>query len=304
MKLHNQQIESFDGTALTTYKAGTDGSWFCLSNGLGGSFSAWRHLIDFSANDHRILSWDYRGLYRSAVPERVHDVSIETQAKDLIAVMDSEGVQSAVHMGWSMGVQVVLELYKQAPERVLGMVLIGGASGQPLETVLDGNPVSQYIRPLVDRLHAWEPVIGEYAPRAATYAAALVPIAKFTGLVSRSADNSILRELVSEWMTLDFDCYFETFKALADHNVREILPSIDVPALIIVGDRDLFTPVSVSEEMHRQIPKSELLVVRKGTHYVPLEFSDLLNLRIQKFVRDRLQNSPEGTQRPANPSKE
>jgi len=59
---------------------------------------------------------------------------------------------------------------------------------------------------------------------------------------------------------------------------------VNVPTLIVVGDKDIMTPVAVSEAMHAQITDSELFVIRNGTHYVPVEYSELLNLRVEKFL--------------------
>jgi len=57
--------------------------------------------------------------------------------------------------------------------------------------------------------------------------------------------------------------------------------------LIIAGDRDLFAPRELAFQMARRIPEAETLIVPGGTHFVPLEYPELVSLRIEKFVRDR-----------------
>jgi hypothetical protein len=49
----------------------------------------------------------------------------------------------------------------------------------------------------------------------------------------------------------------------------------------------MFTPVWVSRLMQERLPDAELLVVRGGTHTAYLEQPDLVNLRIEKFLRER-----------------
>ena len=55
------------------------------------------------------------------------------------------------------------------------------------------------------------------------------------------------------------------------HSAREILPTINVPVLIVAGDRDNMTPRILSEEMHKMISGSSLLVVEGGSHTAPIE---------------------------------
>jgi pimeloyl-ACP methyl ester carboxylesterase len=57
--------------------------------------------------------------------------------------------------------------------------------------------------------------------------------------------------------------------------------------LVIVGERDLVTPRPIAEPLARQIPGVELFVVRGATHFVLLEFPELVNLRVEKFLREQ-----------------
>jgi len=41
---------------------------------------------------------------------------------------------------------------------------------------------------------------------------------------------------------------------------------------VSTGDRDLMTPPSTAEHMHRRIPNSRLVVIKGGTHYTPVEY--------------------------------
>ena len=280
------RVASFDGTDLAAYTVGSVGPWLCLSNGLGGSLEAWRHLVNHFEPDYRILSWDYRGLYKSGKPASPTDVGVEVQARDLLAVLDAAGVERAVHVGWSMGVQVLLELYRIAPERVEALVLIGGAAGKPLSTVFGGKPVAQLARPIIDKLHQLEPFYRPFPPKVAA-ARFLIPMLRLTGLFSPTVDTEVLKDLMGDYLGLDFDCYLATLKALSEHDASDVLANVTHPTLLVVGDKDLFTPPTVSEEMQKRIAQSELLVVRGGTHYAPIEFPELINLRIAKFLRDR-----------------
>jgi pimeloyl-ACP methyl ester carboxylesterase len=87
---------------------------------------------------------------------------------------------------------------------------------------------------------------------------------------------------------LDFDIYGKTFKYLAEHDASDVLDKIACPVLLLSGDKDLFTPTSLAREMARRIPGAELMVIKGGSHYAPVEFPELVNLRIEKFINERL----------------
>ena len=72
------------------------------------------------------------------------------------------------------------------------------------------------------------------------------------------------------------------------HTAREILPTIDVPTLVIAGERDNMTPRALSEEMQRTIPDAELLVVEGGSHTAPIERPQLVNERVALFLAERV----------------
>ena len=57
---------------------------------------------------------------------------------------------------------------------------------------------------------------------------------------------------------------------------RELLPTVDVPTLIVAGARDGFTPRALSARWHAAIPGAELLVIEDGSHTAPIERPDLV----------------------------
>jgi pimeloyl-ACP methyl ester carboxylesterase len=55
------------------------------------------------------------------------------------------------------------------------------------------------------------------------------------------------------------------------HSAADLLPAMDVPVLILAGERDHFTPPSVQHRMHELIPDSELVFFPEGGHLLPVE---------------------------------
>jgi pimeloyl-ACP methyl ester carboxylesterase len=111
--------------------------------------------------------------------------------------------------------------------------------------------------------------------------------AKRLGLAGRTIDEELWSDLAGSFQDLDMDVYVRTLEKLGKHDAWETLEHVDVPTLVITGDRDLFTPRSAAERMVRAIRGAELLVVPGGTHYVAVEYPELVNLRVEKFFRER-----------------
>jgi pimeloyl-ACP methyl ester carboxylesterase len=83
---------------------------------------------------------------------------------------------------------------------------------------------------------------------------------------------------------VDFPLFLKMLRAAGAHSAEDYLKEIDVPVLIIAGEKDTFTPGSLSTYMAEQIPGSELLVVPAGTHVAPIEQPELVGARIKAFI--------------------
>ena len=66
--VHQKDLIAYDGTKIRYQDLG-EGPPIILANGLGGTFDAWVYLVRHLSKKYRILSWDYRGLYRSGRPD-------------------------------------------------------------------------------------------------------------------------------------------------------------------------------------------------------------------------------------------
>ena len=84
--------------------------------------------------------------------------------------------------------------------------------------------------------------------------------------------------------TVDLPLFLEMLAQAGRHSAKEVLPSIDVPTLVVAGDSDGFTPLALSEEMHQAIPGAELVVIKNGTHTTPIERPRRVNEAIIKFL--------------------
>lgn len=289
MEIARSTVVARDGTKLATYRAGLPaGPTLVLANGLGGNIEAWRYLVEHFAPRYRIVSWDYRGLYRSGrCPDGPAGYAMEHHIRDLEDVLEAEKVDRAVFLGWSMGVQLNFEFWRNHPARFLGLVQINGAPGRIFDTAFRADWFRTLMPTFLSIFERSGPIMEGLGPLALS-TRALVAVAKAVGLASPTLDEEVFFDLARDYVHLDFHAYTHTFRALGEHDARDVLPTISVPTLIITGEKDLFTPLELSRHMAETIPGAELMTVRGGTHYTPIEYPMVVNLRVEKFFRERL----------------
>lgn len=285
LRVEEHVLRSSDGTEIAYHVLG-EGPPVVLANGLGGTYLAWRHQLEYLSDRYRFITWDYRGLYRSARPSDPDRFTIDDHVDDLQAILDAEKIDRAAFVGWSMGVQVNFELYRRRPELFAALVVLNGTFGRPWESALD-LPAMKHVIPRV--LGVARQLHGLASPvmRRAAQWPEVVTWLKRVGMVGETLDEEVFAELAHSFGDMDLDAYLRTFESLGAHDAETVLDHIEIPTLVICGERDFFTPQHRAEEMARRIPGAELLVVPGGTHYVAIEYPELVNLRIEKFFQER-----------------
>lgn len=287
--IDTRRARSFDGTEIAYHatRGPSSAPTVVLANGLGGTWLAWRGQMEYLADRYRFITWDYRGLFESARPSPDVDAAyaVERHVRDLEAILAAERVERASLCGWSLGVQIALEAFRRAPARVRSLVLINGTYGRPLDTLAPLPAARVAIPPLLDALRRGHAVAARVTRRTIGKPEA-VGWLKRLGVIGRTFDDALFAELSTAFARLDLETYFRTLKAAGEHDAERVLPSINVPTLVIAGDRDRMTPRELAQQMARRIPEAELLVVPGGTHYVPVEFPELVSLRIERFFRE------------------
>jgi len=268
--LAHKSFLSFDGTRIAYHVRGQEGApALVFANGLGGSCEAFRHVFAALGDSYRIFCWDYRGLYGSERPRDLATLAIPSHCRDLAALLEHEQVSEAIFVGWSMGVQVLLEFFRHHRRRMRALIALSGSYGTPFRTAMAARLTRHVIPPLLRTMKT----------------RALVPMVPRLGLASERIDREALCDLAEDFKTLDFELYSEQLRVLGHHDARDVLPAIDIPVLTVTGDDAPMTPVFTARKMNQQISGSRLLVLEGGSHYTPLEFPDEIGREVRLFVR-------------------
>ena len=282
-EVEHRTVRSFDGTEIA-YQVRGEGPAVVLANGLGGTFSVWRHQYALLDQHFKVISWDYRGLFRSGRPPRLNTLEMSQQTGDLEAVLEAEGEDKALFIGWSMGVQYNFEYYRHHADQFVGLLVLNGVAGAPYETAFGGASVAQLIPLGIDVMKHAAPIIS-LGSKLATQSRRIIPALQAVGMVATTLDEDVFGDLATEYATLDFEVYAETLRYLGLHDANDLLHRVNVPTGIITGSKDFFTPVRTAEAMAETIPDADLLVVEGGTHYTAVEFPREVNEYIRDFIR-------------------
>jgi pimeloyl-ACP methyl ester carboxylesterase len=275
------RVTSADGTSITYYEVGTGPRRWLMPPAMGAPLIAMKHILERFAEEFTIVSWDQRGFYRSSAPADPEAFRVEDHMRDMEAVIAATGLERFVLGGWSMAVQLSLELQHRRPDAVQALVLINGPFERALASIAPGRA-------------------GELAALGALRAAVaskkvLMPLSrrilgapgmgKLLHRVGIVAENpGFFEEVLAEFCRVDWGYYFTMTRHLHDHSAAAYLSEIKIPTLITTGTRDFMTPVATAERLHRAISGSELFVVPRATHYIVTEFPELLTRRIAEFL--------------------
>ena len=276
-----------DDGAILRWRVEGDGPGvpFICSNGIGVGTFFWHFIARHFGQTRPVITWDYRGHGGSPVPAAPEETTVARCARDLWTVADACGVSRAVLLGHSMGCQTSLEAIRAQPARAAALVPMLGAPGRTLSSFPLGHELRPLLRGLIELISA-KPGLAETALRASLRFPGLWSAVRVLGLVHPDlCPREEFEPYFAHLAALDLRCYFALLRDLLTHDASDLLPGLRIPTLVIAGSRDLFTPMSRSEEMAGSIPGAELLVVRDGSHAALVEQPELIELALEKFLR-------------------
>lgn len=277
-------VRAPDGTELFYEKVGV-GRTLLFCDGLLCDGHIWKYLFPALENDFELVHWHYPGHGRSGEPPRFADLSPGRLADDVAQIARTVARDGITLIGHSMGVQVALEAWRRHRDLVRALVLVCGSPGSLIQNFHEG-PMLGYLLPVLDAVgrftphlisKAWQRLPAELLARAAKYSREINP---------RWVKESDLVTYFGGLKRVDHRIAVQMIESAGRHDATPYLHEVDVPALIIAGSEDRFTPAYMSEKMARLMPRSELTMVDGGTHSLPIEQPELVELRIRRFLTE------------------
>lgn len=224
-------------------------------HGAGGNGKIWEEQAAFFKGKHSIFRLDLPG-HGGSDPRGEDRISSYARW----ARLSSDKLfakRPFVLVGHSMGGAVVLELALKPPDGLKGIVVVGSgaklAVTRAIFQMLSENP------------EAFFETIGRFA---FSPAAPVAVVERFV-LVARQCPAPVT---------------FNDFQACDHFDIRNRLPEIRIPTLVLCGEEDQLTPVKYSRYLHENITNSHLIVIPNAGHMVMMEQPDTLNRAIESFL--------------------
>ncbi|WP_182377239.1 alpha/beta hydrolase [Nocardioides sp. WS12] len=288
-----RDILSDDGTTVRAWTNDPDGvidgPTVVLCNGLGTNPYLWPWLLDPECGV-RIVSWNHRGVGGSERPRNRKHVEIEHFVQDGLSVMDHFGIDNAVLMGWSMGVNTAFELAYRHPERVRGIFAMCGVPGDTFSTMLAPLHLPRFVARAVTinacRVAQHAGLVVNPIARRIPMGPRTVKLITRTGFIFPVEDLEATAIGLEEFLTTPIDWYARLAIGTSRHP-RVRLSQIHVPTMfvsatydVLAGARDM---ASASRRLAERGEESEYVELR-GSHFVQLEQPDRVHQLLLDFL--------------------
>ncbi len=235
-------------------------------------------MFDRFASFCRFVHFDKRGTGSS--DRRSHVPGIDERVDDLRSVMDHASIERAHFFANSEGGPMALLFAATYPDRVQSLTLWGSGP-----SMMPPNMTAKQREQQIDRhqrfVEVWgtaqSPVVDRFAPSLAGDQAFRSWHQRYE---RHAAGTHSLRELLE--LSLDMD-------------VREILPALEVPTLVLHRSGDQVVPIEFGRELEAGIPNARLVELEGNDHFGYAGDVETWMREMEKFVTGELKSRPRRT---------
>ncbi len=259
------------------YKSAGKGTPVVLIHGHPFDYTMWDPQIAAFSKSYQVIIPDLRG-YGKSVLKDATATTFEDYATDVLNLVDQLKIDSFHLGGLSMGGQIIMEMFRQAPDRIKSLIFADTFAGldtpeakqarNVAATKLENEGMAGYADEVISKMIT--PAHVKSQPGVAAHVLKMMkstsPLAAATAMRARSE-------------RIDY--------------LNIVLPEIDIPTLVIVGREDEFTPVAKAEELKKNLHNCKLVVIEDAGHMPNLEQPEIFNKVALDFLNslDYSQNS-------------
>jgi pimeloyl-ACP methyl ester carboxylesterase len=243
---------------------GTGPPLLLLHGGVSDS-REWRRQLEGLSDAFTVVAWDAPGCGRSSDPP--DHFRMADYAECLAGFISALGLDRPHVAGLSFGGTLALELYRRHPALPRTLTLASAYAGWTGS--LPPDVVAERLESVTrDSYLTGEEVAARWLPT----------------LLTDDAPAPLASELAS--IIADFHPYGARTmaRAMAGADCREVLARIRVPTLLLYGDADVRSPLSMAKQLHTQIPASALVVLDGVGHQLDMEAADQFNSALRDFL--------------------
>ncbi len=258
------QIE-IEGIRIAYQRAGT-GPPLVLLHGIYDDSRTWRPQIEGLSDEFTVVAWDAPGCGQSSDPPETFYLS--DWADTLAGFITALGLERPHVLGLSLGSMFALELYRRHPTVPRSLMLASAYAGWvgSLSPEMVEQRKQRALREIDQPPEQWIP---DWIPE----------------LLTSHAPAGAADEVIAVMSEFHPAGARTMVKTLADVDLRDALPLIAVPTLLLYGGADTRAPLTVAEDLHARIPGSRLVVLPGIGHMSNVDAPDLFNAEARRFLR-------------------
>jgi pimeloyl-ACP methyl ester carboxylesterase len=229
----------------------------------------WEPQLVLAEQGWHVVAPHFRGFDGTPVDAQT---TMDDYVGDVLDLMETLHINSAVVAGVSMGGYAAFALLRHARSAVRGLVLADTKA-------FADTPAARCQR---------EAMIALVRQRGAE-ALAEEMLPALLGDTTRREQPALVERVRALIRSNTPDAIAGALHALMSRSdSTPLLPSIDVPTLIIVGEEDVLTPPALSREMQCIIPAAEFVVIPQAGHLSNIEQPEAFNAAVARFLRHRV----------------
>ena len=256
------------GLRIAFERVGQGPPLLLLHGFVGDAAGTWGDQLEALSDEFTVVAWDAPGAGRSsAAPESFR---LPDYADCLSGFVRALGLTRPYVAGLSFGGALALELFRRhrtVPRKlILASAYAGWAGSFPPQVVQERLAVCLRVSNLP----------------AADFVAALLP-SMFSAEAPRDRVEAFAAN-VAEFHPAGFRVMA---LASAESDLRDVLPDVDVPTLLLYGDRDVRAPREVAEALLAAIPGSRLVMLPGVGHASSVEAPDRFSAEVRAFLNQR-----------------
>ena len=253
-------------TVTLNYSEAGQGMPVVLLHGFPFRGAIWHEQQQRLSGRYRVITPDLRGHGQSPAPPGIYEM--ELLARDVLALLDALLIEKAVILGHSMGGYVALAAWKLAPERFLALGLIASQAGADTEEARAGR------NKLAEKVAAEGSKVVAEAMLPKLFASQLPAGAPLVDQVRQMILNTSCAAIVG------------SLKGMAQRaDSGPLLPDVNVPVLILSGDKDQIIPAEKAPAMAAALPAATLANIANAGHLPMLEQPQATTTAIRDFLR-------------------
>lgn len=278
-------FESFDGTSIY-YEVRGEGEPLILVYGIACIINHWHHQVEYFSKNYKVITFDLRGHQKSNPIIDMNQLTMDALAKDIVGLAKHLKIKKAHFAGHSFGAPLILKVYDNHPELFHSMIFINGFAKNPIKGMFGLDVVEPFFYFLKAQYQHQPNMWNTLWKMAVDNPMSMYLAALAGGFNLKTTHFKDIEVYMRGVARLNLEVFMTMFETLMEYNGEPVLEKVEVPALIISGEKDMVTPIRFQYHFKEKIKHSEFVLVPYGSHCTQLDFPDYTNLKIEKFLAD------------------